>query len=158
MKESKSSVFELTKSESIAEKVVGGERSSNQSITNRECLFKRTEEAAERSVAKKQWEHLKNHSQSPRILSINEILKVLDFPKSTYIYWHKCLDQENPDEELEAVIIEICAKHKDYGYRRKKQGYIVNQKKVQRLMKKLGLNVKSFTHKSRKYNSWSAIR
>lgn len=90
---------------------------------------------------------------------LNEILEVLDFPKSTYMYWQKRFERENPDEALEVAIIEICSKHKDYGYRRvreelKKYGYMVNKKKVQRLMKKLGLSVKSFTRKSRKYNSY----
>ena len=75
------------------------------------------------------------------------------------MYWQKRFERENPDEAIEARIIEICAKHKDYGYRRvipelRKQGYIVNKKKVLRLMKKLGLSVKSFTRKSRKYNSY----
>ena len=69
------------------------------------------------------------------------------------MYGQKHFDRKNQEEALEDVIIEIFAKHKDYSYRRvtadlKKQGYIVNKKKVKRLMKKLGLNVKSFTRKS----------
>jgi len=93
------------------------------------------------------------------LFQLNEILKVLGFPKSTYMYWQKRFDRVNPDEELETAIIEICSKHKHYGYRRvkpelKKRGYLVNKKKIQRLMKKLGLSVKSFTHKSRRYNSY----
>ena len=34
------------------------------------------------------------------------------------------------------------------------QGYIINKKKVQRIMQKLNLQVSSFTRKSRKYNSY----
>lgn len=49
--------------------------------------------------------------------------------------------------------------HKDFGYRRilgelRKLGLSVNKKKVQRIMQKLGLQVKSFTRKSRKYSSY----
>ena len=44
----------------------------------------------------------------------------------------------NPNKELEEKIIEIRSIHKDYGYRRmldelRKQGYIVNKKRVQRI-------------------------
>lgn len=80
-------------------------------------------------------------------------------PKSTYMYWQKRFDRKNPDAELETVMLEIRASHKDYGYRRmqaelRNQGYHVNKKKVQRLMQKLKLQVTSFTRKSRKYNSY----
>ena len=80
-------------------------------------------------------------------------------PKSTYMYWQKRLDRENPDKEIEEKILEIRKTHKDYGYRRvvgelKNQGYCVNKKKVQRIMQKLVLQVTSFTRKSRKYNSY----
>ena len=49
--------------------------------------------------------------------------------------------------------------HLDYGYRRiygelRKQGLIVNKKRVQRIMQKLGLQVTSFTRKSLKYSSY----
>ena len=84
---------------------------------------------------------------------------MVDFPKTTYMYWQKRFDRENPDKELEEKLMEIRQKHKDYGYRRMlgelcKQGYIVNKKKVQRLMQKLNLQVTSFTRKSRQYHSY----
>ncbi len=80
-------------------------------------------------------------------------------PKATYMYWQKRFDRENPDAELEAKMLKIREEHKDYGYRRMKaelqnQGYLVNKKKVQRLMRKLNLQVTSFTRKSRKYSSY----
>lgn len=80
-------------------------------------------------------------------------------PKATYMYWQKRFDRDNPDQEIEEKILEIRKKNKDYGYRRmsgelRNQGYCVNKKKVQRLMKKLGLQVTSFTRKSRKYSSY----
>ena len=75
------------------------------------------------------------------------------------MYWQKRFDRGNPDEELEEKILEIRENNKDYGYRRmlgelRNQGYVINKKKVQRIMQKLGLQVTSFTHKSRKYSSY----
>ena len=69
------------------------------------------------------------------------------------------MDREDPDRKLEEKILEIREMHKDYGYRRmfgelRNQGYVVNKKKVQRIMQKLGLQVTSFTRKSRKYSSY----
>ena len=80
-------------------------------------------------------------------------------PKATYMYWQKRFDRENPDYEIEEKILEIRKNNKDYGYRRvlgelRNQGYCVNKKKVQRIMQKLGLQVTSFTRKSRKYSSY----
>ena len=67
-------------------------------------------------------------------------------PKATFMYWQKRLDKENPDKKLEEKILEIRKLHKDYGYRRivgelRNQNIVVNKKKVQRIMQKLGLQV-----------------
>ena len=75
------------------------------------------------------------------------------------MYWQKRFDQQDPDQELETTILEIRKKNKDFGYRRiyralRKSGLIVNKKKVQRIIQKLGLQVTSFTRKSRKYSSY----
>lgn len=80
-------------------------------------------------------------------------------PKATYMYWQKRFDRENPDKEIEEKILDIRNANKDYGYRRvlgelRNQGYGINKKKVQRIMQKFGLQVTSFTHKSRKYSSY----
>ena len=75
------------------------------------------------------------------------------------MYWQKRFDREDPNKKIEEKILEIRETHKDYGYRRvlgelRNQGYCVNKKKVQRIMQKLGLQVTSFTRKSRKYSSY----
>lgn len=80
-------------------------------------------------------------------------------PKATYMYWQKRFDRVNPDKEIEEKILEIRKNNKDYDYRRiygvlRNLGYIINKKKVQRIIQKLGLQVTSFTRKSRKYNSY----
>ena len=80
-------------------------------------------------------------------------------PKATYTYWQKRFDRVNPDKEIEEKILEVRKNNKDYGYRRiyvalRNLGCIINKKKVQRIIQKLGLQVTSFTRKSRKYNSY----
>ena len=75
------------------------------------------------------------------------------------MYWQKRFYKKNPDQELEEKILEIRKNNKDFGYRRicgqlRKQGLVVNKKRVQRIVQKLGLQVRSFTRKSRKYNSY----
>lgn len=75
------------------------------------------------------------------------------------MYWQKRFDRENPDRYLENLILDIRKEHKDWGYRRiygelRKQNLKINKKKVQRLVQKLGIQVTSFTRKSRKYNSY----
>lgn len=79
--------------------------------------------------------------------------------KTTYLYWVKRMERENPEQETEERILEIRKAHKDFGYRRihrelRKQGLKINKKKVQRIIQKLGLQVTSFRRKSRKYSSY----
>ena len=75
------------------------------------------------------------------------------------MYWQKRFDREEPNHELEKIILEIRRNHKNFGYRRihgelRKNGILVNKKKVQRLVQKLGIQVTSFIRKSRKYSSY----
>lgn len=75
------------------------------------------------------------------------------------MYWQKRFNRLNPDQKIEDEMLEIRKEHKDYGCLRmtkefKHRGFHVNKKKVQRLLKKLGLEVTSYTRKSRRYNSY----
>lgn len=75
------------------------------------------------------------------------------------MYWQKRFDRVDLYKDLEDKITEIHKEHKDFGYRRvcgklRKEGFKVNKKRVQRIMQKLGLQVISFTRKSRKYSSY----
>ena len=84
---------------------------------------------------------------------------MVGFAKSTYMYWQKRFDRESPDKELEEKVKKSHEEHKDYGYRRMTaylcaQGLHVNKKRIQRIMRKLNLQVTSFTRKSRKYSSY----
>ena len=122
------------------------------------CIFKRIEETA--------FGGGRSSEKTARIIhslrgpfKLNDILVVVGFPKATYMYWQKRFDRVNPNQELEEKIIAIRKEHKDYGYRRihavlRKQGFNVNKKRVQRIIQKLGLQVTSFTRKSRKYSSY----
>jgi putative transposase len=87
------------------------------------------------------------------------VLEVVGIPEATYHYQVKQLKKADPDQEWKEIILERFQKHKGtYGYRRihlqlKTQDYVINHKKVQRIMKELGLKCVKFTRKSR-YNSY----
>lgn len=78
------------------------------------------------------------------------------------MYWQARLDRVDKDIELKEHILKIRKKHKDYGYRRvhaalRAQGIKLNRKKTQRIYQGLRLQVSSYGHKYRKYNSYKGI-
>ena len=85
------------------------------------------------------------------------LLEVARLPRSTYYYQLKELDGLDKDKELKAEIQSIFIEHKgNYGYRRvhlelRNRGYLVNHKRVQRLMKVFNLQAKM--RQKRKYSS-----
>jgi len=89
--------------------------------------------------------------------SLDILLKAIKLARSTYYYHLKQLDKPDKDQELKAEIQSIFIEHKgNYGYRRvhlelRNRGYLVNQKRVQRLMKVLNLQAKM--RQKRKYSS-----
>ena len=89
--------------------------------------------------------------------SLELLLKTIKLARSTYYYHLKQLDKPDKDQELKAEIQSIFIEHKgNYGYRRihlelRNRGYLVNQKRVQRLMKVLNLQAKM--RQKRKYSS-----
>lgn len=90
---------------------------------------------------------------------LKDVLKVVSIPEATYHYHIKRLEKEDPDKGLKEKIKKLFQKHKGrYGYRRihlslKESGFKINHKKVQRIMKELGLKCVKFTRKSR-YKSY----
>lgn len=88
---------------------------------------------------------------------MKSLLKLAGIPRSTYYYWIKHLGRPIKDVSLNALIQEIYDEHKGhYGYRRirdelRNRGHLVNYKKVQCIMKELGL--KSFV-RMKKYRSY----
>ena len=89
--------------------------------------------------------------------SLDILLRVIKLARSTYYYHLKQLDKPDKDRELKAEIQSIFIEHKgNYGYRRihlelRNRGYLVNHKRVQRLMEVLNLQAKM--RQKRKYSS-----
>ena len=90
--------------------------------------------------------------------SLNILLKIIKLARSTYYYHLKQLGQTDKDQELKTEIQSIYREHKgNYGYRRihlelRNRGYMVNHKRVQRLMKVLDLAAR--IRRKRKYSSY----
>ena len=90
--------------------------------------------------------------------SLDILLKIIKLARSTYYYHLKQLDQSDKDDQVKAEIQLIYTEHKgNYGYRRmtlelRNRGFVVNHKKVQRLMKVLGLTAR--IRRKRKYSSY----
>ena len=87
------------------------------------------------------------------------LLKVAGVAKSTYFYHFANMNKVNElEEEIKNQIISIFNENKGrYGYRRitlelKNRGFNVNHKKVQRIMKELGLQ--SIQRPKRRYSSY----
>ena len=86
------------------------------------------------------------------------LLETARLARSTYYYQLKGLGGLDKDKDLKAEIQAIFTEHKgNYGYRRitlelRNRGHIVNHKKVQRLMKILGLSAR--IRRKRKYSSY----
>ena len=76
---------------------------------------------------------------------VKELVKLAGIPRSTYYYIVKQMDIPDPDADLKVEIKAIYQEHEGrYGYRRIRdelanRGKKVNHKKVQRIMKELGL-------------------
>lgn len=88
---------------------------------------------------------------------MKSLIQVAGIPRSTYYYWVKNLNRPDSNAELKELIQSIFDEHKGrYGYRRIRdelinRGHQVNHKKVQRIMKELGL--KSLV-RMKKYRSY----
>ena len=85
------------------------------------------------------------------------LLETARLARSTYYYQLKQLDGFDKDKELKTEIQSIYCEHKgNYGYRRftlelRNRGFVVNHKRVQRLMKVL--NLQAIIRKKRKCSS-----
>ncbi|WP_173292420.1 IS3 family transposase [Streptococcus equi] len=89
---------------------------------------------------------------------LNLLLEIAKMARSTYYYQVKQLDKSDKDEAINSEIKAIYEEHKgNYGYRRihlelKNRGFIVNHKKVQRLMKEMRLAAR--IRRKRRYSSY----
>ena len=86
------------------------------------------------------------------------LLNIIKLARSTYYYQLKQLDKSDKNHDIKDEIQAIFTEHKgNYGYRRmtlelRNRGYIVNHKKVQHLMRVLGLSAR--IRRKRKYSSY----
>ena len=89
--------------------------------------------------------------------SIKKLIKLAGIKRSTYYYWTSRFDQPDKYDDMKSMISTIYHDHKGrYGYRRitlelRNQGFLINHKTVQRLMKEMGL--KSLV-RMKKYRSY----
>lgn len=83
------------------------------------------------------------------------ICQLLDLPRSTYYYRPQDKDEQN----LEAAIEEVAQQWPTYGYRRvvhqlhRERGWVINHKRVRRLMTKMGLQARKTRKKQRTTDS-----
>jgi putative transposase len=73
-------------------------------------------------------------------VDVQRLCRLAGLPRATYYRHQTKHSREAADCELRDVIQRICLKHVFYGYRRvtamlRRQGMVVNAKKVQRLMR-----------------------
>ena len=86
------------------------------------------------------------------------LLATAKMPRSTYYYQVKQLDKLDKNKAIKTEIQAIYDEHKgNYGYRRiylelRNRGFVVNHKKVQRLMTVMGLAAR--IRRKRKYSSY----
>jgi len=91
---------------------------------------------------------------------VKKLVKLAGIPRSTYYHLVKQMNRPDPDDNLKSIIKAIYDEHEGrYGYRRIRdelanRGQKVNHKKVQRIMKELGLKclVRMKKYKSYKGN------
>ncbi|USK69527.1 IS3 family transposase [Peribacillus asahii] len=88
---------------------------------------------------------------------VKALIKLAGIPRSTYYYWVKNFGRPDSDAELKVWITSIFDEHEGrFGYRRirdelRNRGHKVNHKKVQRIMKELGLKCLVRMKKYRSY-------
>ncbi|CAI3286730.1 IS3 family transposase [Enterococcus cecorum] len=121
----------------------------------RECLFKRTEEAAFRGRGKNE----ERHSSS----TVSDEVKTKRFSLiQACLKQHICIGKNDLIEKIltknlkkksKSVRIIRITDIVEYMEKLHNQGYLINKKKVQRIVQKL-TRVTSYTRKSRKYSSY----
>ncbi|WXZ70579.1 IS3 family transposase (plasmid) [Fusobacterium animalis] len=120
-------------------------------------ILKKIESSSSRKGAKRE-EKVRVIAELRAKYPFKILLKIAGISRSVYYYY---IDKKDIDEKNKDIIEKIkeiyYANKRRYGYRRvtlelKNQGFNINHKKVQRLMKKL--NLQSIIRKKRKYSSY----
>jgi transposase InsO family protein len=85
---------------------------------------------------------------------VSTVCQALNLPRSSYYY----RSQRGSEEDLRAALLCEAETWPTYGYRRitqelRRKGWVVNSKKVRRLMREMGLQVKKRTRRRRTTDS-----
>ena len=95
---------------------------------------------------------------------VETVCEVLDYPVSSFYYQRRQMEAATApdDSEVRQQIQDIAAAYPTYGYRRmtaqlRRQGALVNRKRVARLMDEMGLKVKVKRRRCRTTNSSHAF-
>ncbi|UPM55907.1 IS3 family transposase [Gottfriedia acidiceleris] len=141
----------------VAEGAIEALRAENERLRMENAYFKKVECLSSKQEKITKQDKVQVVYELRHEFSVKSLLQLADIPRSTYYYWVKNLDRPDPDAELKVLIKAIYVEHEGlYGYRKIRdeltnRGNKVNHKKVQRLMKVLG--IKSLV-KVKKYRSY----
>jgi putative transposase len=88
--------------------------------------------------------------------ALDRLLDEVGLPRSTFYHWQRRSAAPDPKAGLKAAVRAIVDSHMRYGYRRvtallRRKGWVINHKRVQRVMQELGLQVLRRVGKFRSY-------
>ncbi|MFQ6324176.1 IS3 family transposase [Lactococcus garvieae] len=117
-------------------------------------LFKRTSETTRNKTNQEKVEIIRSLREH---YTLTELLETVGLAKSSYFYGLNM--RKNKDIDLENKLKQLHQEPPNAGYRPlaallRRDGMVINEKRVLRVMRKLNLLVTNFYHKSRKYNSY----
>ncbi|PGN40964.1 hypothetical protein CN968_16800 [Bacillus thuringiensis] len=126
-------------------------------FTSGECLSKKVECLCSKQGKITKQDKAQVIYELRKAFTVKALLKLAELLRSTYYYWIQNSNRPDKDKELKILIQNIYDEHQSrYGYRRIRdelmnQGHKISHKKVQRIMKELGL--KSLV-RMKKYRSY----
>jgi putative transposase len=122
------------------------------------CLLKKAESKSTRKGVLGKQERFEVMHELKERFSIRTLVKVAQVSRAGYYKWlqtkGKRVERSEEDAILKEHILSIYRTHPYYGYRRirtalRREGIVMNQKKVRRLMRELG--IRSFIRKKRPF-------
>ena len=126
-------------------------------VTDGECLFKKVECLSSKQTEVTKKDKAKVVYELRHQFPVQSLLVLANIPRSTYYYWLKNAKRPDSDADLKVLIQAVYHEHEGrYGYRRIRdeltnRGHKINHKKIQRIMKELGLKCLVRMKKYRSY-------
>lgn len=117
-------------------------------------MFKRTSETTRNKTNQEKVEIIRSLRDQ---YTLTELLETVDLAKLSYFYTLNA--RENKDVGLENKLKQLRQEYPNAGYRLltallRREGVVINEKRVLRIMRKLYFLVINYYHKTRKYNSY----